>query len=108
MTRIVQRAVHPGALLKDELEEVGISASEFARQIGVPHNRVTEIIKGRRAITGDTALRFGHWFDTDPKFWMNLQSQFDLAAAAEDKGSQIAALPTREAFTDQRDGVSTG
>jgi len=65
-----KRAVHPGTILKDELKELGITPTESARQIDVPSNRVSQIISGKRAITGDTALRFGHWFDVDPEFWM--------------------------------------
>ena len=75
------RAVHPGQVLKDELEELGITPTEFSRQIDVPPNRVSQIIAGKRSITGDTALRFGHWFGTDPQFWLNLQAQFELAQA---------------------------
>ena len=76
-----KRAAHPGVILKGELEEFGITLTEFARQIDVPANRVSQIIGGKRAITGDTALRFGHWFGTDAQFWINLQAQFDLAMA---------------------------
>lgn len=90
-------AVHPGNILKDELEELGITPTEFARQLRVPHNRITGILKGQRSITGDTALRLGHWFGNEPQFWMNLQAQFDLAAAEKNQGTVIAALPTREA-----------
>lgn len=89
------RAVHPGGILKDELEEVGITPTEFARQIEVPANRVSQIIAGKRSITGDTALRFGHWFGTDPQFWLNLQSQFELAQADRETGEMIRHLPTR-------------
>lgn len=74
------RAVHPGAVLKDELEELGLTLTEFARQIDVPPNRVFQIITGKSAITGGTALRLGHWFGNDPQFWLNLQNQYDLAA----------------------------
>ncbi|WP_051609216.1 HigA family addiction module antitoxin [Fodinicurvata fenggangensis] len=74
------RAVHPGAVLKDELDELGLTPTEFARQIDVPPNRVSQIIAGKRAVTGDTALRFGHWFGSDPQFWLNLQNQYELAA----------------------------
>lgn len=90
-----KRAVHPGEILKGELEELEITAAEFARQIDVPPNRVSQIIAGKRAITGDTALRFGHWFETDPQFWLNLQSQFDLAIADKETGNAIRHLPTR-------------
>ena len=78
---MLKRAVHPGLVLKDELAERGIISTEFARQIGVPPNRVSQIINGKRAITGDTALRFGHWFGVEPGFWLNLQNQFDLVRA---------------------------
>lgn len=91
------RAVHPGQVLKDELEELGITPTEFARQIDVPPNRVSQIIGGKRTITGDTALRFGHWFGTDPQFWLNLQAQFDLAQADKETGEMIRHLPTRAA-----------
>lgn len=90
-----RRCVHPGAILKEELDELGISPTEFARQIHVPPNRVSQIIAGKRSITGDTALRFGHWFGVDPGFWINLQSQFELALAAREHGEAIRKLPTR-------------
>ena len=89
-----KRAVHPGVILKDELAEIGVTPTEFARQIDVPPNRVSQIITGKRSITGDTALRFGHWFGTDPQFWINLQAQFDLAVAKEETGAAIKKLPT--------------
>jgi len=89
------RAVHPGLILKDELDELGVSPSEFARQIDVPPNRISQILSGKRSITGDTALRFGHWFGTDPQFWLNLQSQFDLVVADRQTGNAIRQLPTR-------------
>ena len=91
------RAVHPGAVLKDELEELGITPTEFARQIDVPANRVSQIIAGKRGITGDTALRFGHWFGTDPQFWLNLQAQWELVQAEREMGEAIRHLPTRAA-----------
>lgn len=89
------RAVHPGQVLKDELEELGITPTEFSRQIEVPPNRVSQIIAGKRSITGDTALRFGHWFGTDPQFWLNLQAQFELAQADKETGETIRHLPTK-------------
>ena len=87
-------AVHPGEILKDELEELGVMPTEFARQIAVPPNRVSQIIAGKRSVTGDSALRFGHWFGMDPQFWLNLQSQFDLAIADRQVGAVVRALPT--------------
>jgi antitoxin HigA-1 len=90
-----KRIVPPGAILKDELAEIGVSPTELARQIDVPPNRISQIIAGKRAISGDTALRLGHWFGTDPQFWLNLQTQFDLAMAERQTGNAIRRLPTR-------------
>ena len=67
-----RNAIHPGEHLAEQLEELGMSAAELARQIKVPTNRVTAILNGQRAITGDTALRLGHFFGTSAEFWMNL------------------------------------
>lgn len=90
-----KRVVHPGEVLADELAELNITASELARQIDVPPNRLSQILAGKRSVTGDTALRLGHWFGTDPQFWLNLQAQFDLAVAERQRGSAIRRLPTR-------------
>ena len=70
---------------------------QLARQIDVPANRMSQIINGKRAVTGDTALRLGHWFKIDPQFWMNLQAQFELVTAQKAAGGSIRALPTRAA-----------
>ena len=75
---MLQRAAHPGEILKDELAEIGVTPTELARQIEVPANRLSQIINGKRSITGDTALRLAHWFNTNPQFWMNLQKAFNL------------------------------
>ena len=87
--------IHPGAILADELAELQVSPTELARQIAVPANRISQIIQGKRSITGDTALRLGHWFRTSAQFWLNLQTAYDLRVAAEDAGDAIARLPTR-------------
>ncbi len=87
--------IHPGEILADELAEMQMTPTELARQLRVPHNRVTQIIQGKRAITGDTALRLGHWFGTSPVFWMNLQSLHDVRLAEQQNGAEIAALPKR-------------
>jgi addiction module HigA family antidote len=92
---MLQRAVHPGEILKDELDELEITPTELARQLDVPANRIGQIIAGKRAITGDTALRLGHWFGIDPQFWLNLQSQHDLALADRQSGEAIRKLQTR-------------
>ena len=88
-----RRAVHPGEVLRDELDELGVSPTAFARAIDVPPNRISQIIAGKRSITGDTALRLGHWSGVDPQFWMNLQAQFDLAAAEQHAGAAVRGLP---------------
>ena len=91
---MLKRAVHPGDVLRDELEERGVSPASFARQIDVPANRISQILAGKRAVTGDSALRFGHWFGMDPQFWLNLQAQYELAVAEHVVGAKIRALPT--------------
>ena len=87
--------VHPGQYLSDELKDIGITPTELARQIDVPANRISEIIRGRRSITGDTALRLSHWFGATPQFWMNLQSAYDVRVAALRNGEAIGRLPRR-------------
>ena len=91
-----KRAVHPGDVLKQELEEIGVAPTEFARQIDTPVNCICEIIAGKRGVTCDTALRFGHWFGSDPQFWMNLQSGYDLQLAIAEAGKEIAKLPVNQ------------
>jgi antitoxin HigA-1 len=88
-------AIHPGEILADELEDIGVTPTELSRQIEVPPNRITQIIQGKRAITGDTALRLGHWFKTSAQFWLNLQAAYDLRIASEAIGGEVAKLPTR-------------
>ena len=91
---MLMRVVHPGEILRDELTEMGVSPTTFARQIDVPPNRVSQIIAGKRSVTGDTALRFGHWFGVEPQFWLNLQAQFDLVVADRRVGQAVRNLPT--------------
>ena len=94
---MLMRAVHPGEILKGELDELDVTPTEFARQIAVPPNRISQIIAGKRSVTGDTALRFGHWFGTEPQFWLNLQSAYEIRIAEESVGREIARLPVRAA-----------
>ena len=94
---MTRQPIHPGEILSDELAELSLSASALARQIKVPPNRISQIIQGKRAITGDTALRLGHWFGTNPLFWLNLQSQYDLRLAEAEAGKEVRKLPTRAA-----------
>ncbi len=86
--------IHPGEHLAEEMKELGMSAAELARQLNVPTNRVTEILNGRRAITGDTALRLAHFFGTTAEFWLNLQSLYEIRRAKRKSGKSIKALPT--------------
>ena len=90
-------AIHPGEILAEELEEIGVTPTELSRQLAVPPNRITQIIQGKRAITGDTALRLAHWFGTSPQFWLNLQSAYELRVAQREAGAEIRKLPTRAA-----------
>jgi addiction module HigA family antidote len=86
-------AIHPGEHLAEELKELGMSAAGLARKLNVPTNRVTGILNGQRAITGDTALRLGHFFGTSPQLWLNLQSLYELRVAQKKAGKSIRALP---------------
>ena len=92
---MLKRAAHPGVILKEELAETGVTLTELARQIDVPANRMSQIINGKRAVTGDTALRLARWFDTSPQFWMNLQALYDVRLAEQHAGAEIRNLPTR-------------
>lgn len=94
---MTRQPIHPGEILSDELAELSLTASALARQIKVPPNRISQITQGKRAITGDTALRLGHWFGTNPQFWLNLQSQYDLRLAEAEAGKEVRKLPTRAA-----------
>lgn len=91
---MTQIAIHPGEHLAEELKELGMSAAKLARQIDVPTNRVTGILNGQRAITGDTALRLAHFFGTSAEFWLNLQSLYELRLARMKSGKSIKSLPT--------------
>ncbi|MGD0889668.1 MAG: HigA family addiction module antitoxin [Acidobacteriaceae bacterium] len=91
-------AIHPGEHLAEELNAMGMSAAEFSRQIGVPTNRITQILNGRRSITGDTALRLAHFFATSAEFWLNLQSLYELRLAKQKLGGAIRLLPTIKSY----------
>ena len=86
-------AIHPGEHLAEELKELGMSAAELGRKLDVPTNRITGILNGQRAITGDTALRLAHFFGTSAEFWINLQSLYELRIAQKKVGKSIKALP---------------
>lgn len=81
--------VHPGIVLREELDDIGLSANALAKAIGVPANRVTAILNGERGITADTALRLGRYFDTTAQFWLNLQQAWQIRRAERRAGSRI-------------------
>lgn len=87
--------IHPGEILADELDELGLSAAELARLLDVPANRISQIIRGKRNITADTALRLGRYFGTSPDLWMNLQKIYELDRARIKIGSSLEHLPQR-------------
>ncbi len=101
MSRNGMRPVHPGEILREELDALGMSAKAFANALDVPGNRITAILKGQRGVTADTALRLSRYLGTTPEFWLNLQKSFELRAAELEAGKEIAKRikprPGREA-----------
>jgi addiction module HigA family antidote len=83
------RPVHPGEVLRDELEELGMSANAFAEALDVPANRISAILKGQRGVTADTALRLSRYLGTTPDVWLNLQKAFELRVAELESGKDI-------------------
>lgn len=83
------RPIHPGEHLQEEMKELGLTASALATALRVPPNRVTQILKGVRAITADTALRLARYFGTTPEFWLNLRQSYDLRVARRAVGKRI-------------------
>jgi addiction module HigA family antidote len=84
------RPVHPGEILREELDVLELSAKAFAAALDVPGNRITAILNGQRGITADTALRLSRYLGTTPEFWLNLQKTFELRVAEKDAGKRIA------------------
>lgn len=87
--------IHPGEILADELNELQVSASELAREIQVPPNRISKILTGKRSITADSALRLGKWFGTGPHIWLNLQQAYELDLAQPELATTIKEIKTR-------------
>jgi antitoxin HigA-1 len=81
--------IHPGELLRDELEEIGTSMNELARALRVPMNRISTLVNGKRSITADTAMRLARYFGASPQYWLNLHTAHDLEVAATRIGSKI-------------------
>lgn len=82
-------AIHPGEHLRIDLEEAGVTQAELAREIQVPKNRISKLIRGERNITADTALRLARWMGTTPEYWLNLQTNYDLRLTKEKVGDDI-------------------
>ncbi|MBT5264877.1 MAG: HigA family addiction module antidote protein [Rhodospirillaceae bacterium] len=85
-------AMHPGEVIADELGTIGVSASALARALDVPQSRVAEIIRGKRSITADTALRLAAYFGTSARMWLNLQIAFDIATTEARDGEHILSV----------------
>ena len=81
---------HPGSFLRRELKARRLSANRLALDLGVPSGRITDILNGRRSITADTAVRLGRYFGNRPQFWLDLQSQFDIAVVERERGKEIS------------------
>jgi addiction module HigA family antidote len=85
----LHRVVHPGEILEMEMEERGLSAQALALKLHVPANRITEIVRGRRSISAETALRLGRYFKTGPELWSRIQVSYDIAIAERELGAQV-------------------
>jgi len=93
---MARNAIHPGEHLADAMEAVGLTATQLARDLQVPPNRITAILQGQRAITADTALRLARYFGTSAAFWMNLQQLYDLRLAEAEIKKVLESIPQRE------------
>jgi addiction module HigA family antidote len=94
---MVRTPIHPGEILADELEELGMTSADLAENIHVPPSRVSQILTGRIAVTADIALRLGRWFGTGPRIWLNLQQLYDLDKAGHELGSELENIIPRKA-----------
>jgi addiction module HigA family antidote len=100
---MTREPIHPGEHLAEELQEIGISPRELARELNVPATRITEILRGRRGVSGDTALRLGRYFQVSPDFWMNLQKLYELDLARREIEGELAAIAPRPRPSDGAD-----
>lgn len=90
--------VHPGEILAEDLADAGISQSSLARALGVPRSRISEIVRGERDISADTALRLARFFGTSERYWLNLQAHYDLESVKDGFGDELAKVqPLRAA-----------
>jgi len=92
---MLRTPIHPGEILAEELEAIGMSARQLAELLEVPPNRLYQILAGKRSLTADTALRLARYFGTAPAFWMNLQGAYDLDLAIQQAGDSLSRIPTR-------------
>ncbi|MFY9727773.1 MAG: HigA family addiction module antitoxin [Bryobacteraceae bacterium] len=81
--------IHPGEILKETLDDLGISMNRLAQALHVPANRISNIVAGQRGISGETALRLARYFNTTPEYWISMQAQYDLETARDEWGAQI-------------------
>lgn len=100
---MAREPIHPGEFLADELKEIEMTAAELSRQIGVPPNRISQIVRCKRDVTADTALRLGQFFGTGPELWLNLQKTYDL-----DKARAVLGLKIHRIHRWQPEGHPTG
>jgi addiction module HigA family antidote len=98
--------IHPGEILADELEEIGLTAKKLADLIEVPPNRLYQLLAGKRNVTADTALRLSQYFGTSANFWMNLQTTYELDLARLQNGKAIQRIPKRSALSDEPQPVA--
>ncbi len=84
--------IHPGEILKDEMDALKLSAAELARAISVPANRISQIVAGKRNISADTALRLGKLLSTGPQFWLNLQMAYELDLTKASGGPDLTGI----------------
>lgn len=90
MTKRRIAPIHPGVYLKELLNELKISQYRLARDLGVPDMRINHVVHGKRPVTAELALRLGRYFDQSPRYWMNLQSRYDMDIAEDDLSEQVA------------------
>ena len=89
MARARIKPVHPGAYLRELLGELGISQYRLARDIGVAPMRISHVVRGQRPVTAELALRLGRYFRQSPRFWLNLQSRYDMDVTQDELGKQV-------------------
>ena len=90
MTKKRIAPVHPGAYLKELLEELGLSQYRLARELGVPAMRISHLVNGKRPVTAELALRLGRYFGQSPRYWMNLQGRYDMDIVEDALSERVA------------------